>query len=73
MPQHLLTTQNLTDVIQECENAYSVCKALGFEFLVFEALLQGQDLSFVLFNCLFHSLPRLGAALLRTEPRSEKS
>lgn len=57
-------------LIQQCVNAYSVGEALGFEFLVFEGLLQGQDLRFVLLNCLFHSLARLRAALLCTKPRA---
>lgn len=50
--------------MQQCGNAYSVGEALSFEFLVFEGLLQRQDLSFVLLNGLFHSLARLRAALL---------
>lgn len=45
-----------------------VRQAFGFEFLLFESLLQSENLSLVLLHCQLHHLARLGDPLIGSGP-----
>lgn len=48
-----------------------VRQALGFEFLLFESLLQGENLGLVFLHCQLHHLARLGDPLIGSSSARE--